>query len=214
LRSNYKDFYDSLIHQSGDDGLEFVRIHKKEWAEIPNPYVRYAWDQNYRDHDIIVGFCDQIYQGRVVGITSSDTATIPRYECIWGIDKILRHRKIDPDSKTWIRNAGNGNWGTNRERYIQEVESWRYLFQKYGPIWLVDPWLIHIHPILDRWQFAKVLSPQEAFFAVRQWVISQHRPEKEIPIVSDETMAEIKGFDPKSAFRRDKGQGPKRKRSA
>lgn len=171
-----------------------------------------------RENEVLVNFAGKKYIGHARSIDNLLSQT-PKYDCVWGVDRLIDRYKIDGNAKHWKWGRAGARLYTFRES-VQEVLDADYskIDEKYGPIWIIqqfDRWsdiYIAKNPILDRWQFAKALPPQEAFFALRRWVISQHRPEKEIPVVSDNLMAEIKGFSPKTSFRKEKGEGPKRKR--
>lgn len=209
LKSNYHDFYDTIIHQSGDDGLMFVRNFDKNKAQI----VLGDFHLPYNNM-VIVGFCGKTYIGLVLPNRDINSLkTWIKYNTIWGIDNIFQYLNIDPNKKWWSYLRGSETYRARYEAYLKRAEKY---FEEYGPIWIIesicDNISITVNPILNRWNFAKALPPQEAFLALRAWVISQHRPEKAIPKVSDETMAEIKGFSAKTSFRREKGEGPKRKR--
>jgi hypothetical protein len=51
-------------------------------------------------------------------------------------------------------------------------------------------------------QFARIVDPYRAFQEISMWLGNQAEPRKAIPEIDDVTMAEAKGFDKKTSFRK------------
>lgn len=67
------------------------------------------------------------------------------------------------------------------------------------------PYRIHYNACLKDYEFYRVFDTIAAYQEIAMWLGNQAEPRKPIPDISDEVMAEIKGFD-KFSFRKDKKQ--------
>jgi hypothetical protein len=210
--SDFYDYYDTICRQNYDDGLTLIRKASIDRKKITD---KFRW---FGNDIIIVGFATPpVYIGYITNYRENLFITTPRYECIWGKEKILNHVKPG-SSKEYVRINSNEWAFLNFKQKLERAETydWSDVFKEYGPIWSMtfSDWAAFIekNPLLNRYQFAKALPPLKAYIALRKYVMNQAEPAKDIPQVSDEMMAEIKGFSAKTSFRKEKGQGPKRKR--
>ncbi len=78
---------------------------------------------------------------------------------------------------------------------------------KYGWGGWERPWIAN--GSLKEWEFFRVFDPFMAFQEISQFMGSLAEPRKPMPHIDDETMAEIKGFNKKTSFRKD--PSPKKK---
>ena len=79
----------------------------------------------------------------------------------------------------------------------------QYKIVKYGTI--------TYHDCLGDFEFFRIFQPVQAFQEINMWLSSQAAPIKPIPQISDEIMLEVKGFDKKLSFRKDKTSNKRRK---
>jgi len=230
--SKFHDYYDSVQAMGQDRSLVYVRnpeeIDCKQGgfffpsctACFRTYYDRFDASRKLDVDDHVVGFCGKIYP--VVKLIFIDRnrpmgEEAPKKFC-YNMDDVdgfihehFRDKQIECyESKDFIPNS---QWQFyHRRRYFtefftvgEEKKYEKHFIEKRCPIIVGDcrhKKIIYNGKLKDV-DFFRVFDPYRAFQEIAMYYGNMAVPLKPIPEITDETMAEIKGFD-KFSFRKDK----------
>lgn len=222
IQSKFKDYYDPLAHQYRDEKVVFERTNKElkgsalpiEISKVADKFKLFS-SQIERTNDKTISryigvlfFCGKVYpfiETAILDLQNNTSTTKFNYTDFSFID-IIEKNTHQPffwcQSKKalakFLKSKYNGNG-------IEDNEA-RELNNKYGPIILCFFGLAEINPCLKGINFH--LHPYIVIQELMAFLQSNH---PKIPEPDNETKVVLKGFD-KFSFRKEKGQGPKRKR--
>lgn len=173
----------------------------------------------------IIGFCGQIYPHIVVS-PRFETTDSKRIVC-HTIDQVkdavrilfkddVYDSFITPERKKrfWKRNRWNLYSYDDLRKFMEAFGNHDAIFEEHkAPIFVIHryfyPWYkqnygneVTINATLKDYEFQRVFDPYQAFQKIAQYLGNMAFPNKPIPEISDEIMAEIKGFD-KWSFRKE-----------
>lgn len=211
-----------------DRSLVYVRNKKEEDGIPPVPGCahfinthRFASSYNLEVDDYTVGFCGKIYL--VLELRKKNTYLKPFEEqpkkfCFNTEDVtefIHSNFKEDVIEYYESKDAKLRDWSWyHKKRFIadsfQKMGEWRENYKKVFtthecPLFVADHTKrkITYNGLLKEVEFYRMFDPYQAFQELSMYWGSLATPQKPMPEISDETMAEIKGFD-KFSFRKDK----------
>lgn len=193
--SKFKDYYDigCAYH---DPSIIYLR-EKKEIKIV-------EYDCDYNVEFAIIGFCGELYKcGLIKSYDKLYNETIDGFYDQEKFDKFLEN--IENVHK--YNNYGYEKYPMMFENPIREKDKFLRYFEKYNcPIFAVHYSKIVINPCLKDYMFFKQFDPYTAYNRIERYLDSVliNKP-KPIPKMSDEDMAEIKGFN-KYSFRKDKSE--------
>lgn len=227
--SNYHDYYDCVQSIDQDRTLIFSRVKKSVFYERKKEFpFNYPIIGNYRTKsltlmDYSVGFCGKIYP--IVKLQKPGLETFSQ-ECLekWcfnidDVDKFVsenfRRTHIDlynekePNSSKYEKQGWA--WGHRRKFFLDffnKIDSKKAeeIFDKEKcPIFVVDyaEKSITFNDCLNDFEFYRLFDPYQAFQEISMYLSNIAIPQKPIPEISDEILAQAKGFD-KFSFRKDK----------
>jgi hypothetical protein len=185
-------------------------------------------------HFDIVGFCGKLYvRTEVVQRRYGTQGNLSWFA--WTaeeVDEIIRERFTEREFEHYRTTAflpyRKNSWGSYRQRAVHEFyiavarpdcKGLVIFEQEKTPVFVVpgrssllDPayqkhqgFFIRVDPLLNAYDFQRVVPPYEAFQQVSMFLGNMAFPNRPIPHVSDEDMAAAKGFD-RFSFRKDPGK--------
>jgi len=228
IKSKQKDFYDGLQAGSVDTDCVYIRHTTEEWipdavlaskafATLLNSKVT----NKKKYHHIVIGFAGNVYQGimchPMVDVNNHDGViqrvpdTKKYQDSIYSVGKfkqfLQEHVKDGPYRNYWLLQQDI------QEKTVHGVLL--HLFEKQlvidkffdkAPIWAMEQCEYGVNvvynPILNNYEFGKVLNPHEAYNQLWRYIATKGRPEMEMPKISDEMNIQRHGFDPRYGFRK------------
>lgn len=211
--SDFRDYYDAVQATGQDRSLVYIRKKKEE-----DSFRLAATFGNYRSwqsecitvSQYIVGYCGQVYPA--LKLTADNGAEKFCYN-LKGVDDFVqanfREKQIE-DYRQKGRGKGYWPWWLRRHDFERVFQKWEDAKGKYGdyfrdnhaPVFVVKGKRVTYNGCLKEVEFFRVKDPYTAFQDISMYLGGLAAPEKPIPQVSDEVMAEIKGFD-KWSFRKE-----------
>ena len=194
---------------------------------VPFPHCDYLGrEQRYNFLRVthgLIGFCGRIYPVAEVW----DRRLLAKPAFCYCVDEVDDYVKTNVPAREAMgydgkpRNWRNG-WQIGERRkdfaeffakYQREADNYACLFEQHrAPVWTAEQnydrdqhvWrtTLRLNECLNHWQFYRVKDPYQAFQAIQQWLSNQAAPERPIPHIPDEILAEAKGFT-KHSFRKD-----------
>lgn len=217
--SNFKDYYDCLSGYSKDDIVyhrvsKFVpkkitlTIPKGDWGIVTSKYIKL-----YQ----ILGFCGKLYYRFVIENPKYGEFGIFYSFSIAEIDNFIRekfsdkfYRQFCGDRPKYYKDrVWNDLTKTAINSFLSNPPEHTQIFEEFKcPIFLYDLSFgnkdIEINLRLNTLGFQKIFNPYQAFQEISMYLGNMAFPNRIIPHISDEIMAEAKGFN-KFSFRKDKG---------
>lgn len=228
--SDFRDYYDGCQALGQDRSLVYVRKRQEIDLKWPGSDSRkYDLSRCGVDHDwVAIKFCGTIYHCAWLQNTNQSGSKKIYCYCVEDVDKFVRQNfPRDEDYEHYLNPPENrSRWPTGYSRSAFErtfaneppnrwndKRPWDYtdakLFPIQEPVAVVDTIanrkMLFVNCQLKNYGFAKVKPPQIAYMEIESWLNNQARPLKPIPHISDEVMAQAKGFD-KFSFRKDKSK--------
>lgn len=241
--SKFKDYYDCIQAMGQDKSVVYLRnefdVKRFHSPGVFAPICRYG---DVNAHAVTIGFCGKVYPLIEVRVTDESNPRRPTTKVAFcynteAVDNFLQEN-ISPERfeiyldssrfpyyKFWV-------YGFKRrdvQKYFHEAEREQNLYENVfienkAPIFVSDRKWKSLkysgHPgtifntSLKEYEFYRVFDPYMAFQELSMYVGGVlAMPNKKIPEISDEVMAEAKGFDKKTSFRKAPG-GKKRKNKA
>lgn len=225
--SRKHDYYDIGLGLGHEDSVVYVR------EPVDIELHKYSKPRKTMFDYVFVGFCGKIYVACVAHAFKPIDDIVGVCYTIEEVDRFVRENFSKRDAERYSgsnsRTRSSGypsswigdplyNYGlTDRNsicvsfKNMKDSAFSRYsnLFREYNcPIFVVDPPenKIHVNCLLRPWEFYKVFDPYSAFQEISMYVGGVLlAPVNPVPVVSDETMRDIKGFD-KFSFRKDKSK--------
>jgi hypothetical protein len=223
IKSNFRDYYDS-VQQYGQDDILYIR-EPKSFVERGN---------GGGSSSIYIGFAGKIYpilciQPDILCFTiddcdkyysNKDNVILKGVRNLyWNLDERGRfegrhyHHLSRAKLIRWFANDHIATMSYEQPQIDWQTKYLPTIFEKYkAPIFHIathdwDHVKITINPCVRKYELYRVLSPYQAYQELLMYLSNQARPIKEPPKIDDRTMVEIKGFD-KFSFRK---QSSKRK---
>jgi hypothetical protein len=208
--SSFRDYYDCIQRVHFDKSIVYNRIpHKVELKKWPFPRREQIYAQRTNIEAHIIGFCGKIYPVLFVDISTVGYTDTKRH-IVYNFSEL--ETLLTPYTKKiskWYKNP-LGNAKKFFDQCKQEQNKHTDVFQDGGaPVFVAQEskyrhslsW-VEYNTNLTPFEFYRVFDPHTAFQEIYMYLNNQAEPRKEIPHISDEIMAEIKGFDPPWSFRR------------
>jgi len=194
--SDFKDYYDGVQRTIYDGSVIYKR--KKLVMGIPS---RYSYRRNFIG--IWITFCGKSYYG--VALLNNDNAVISKY--LYSSDKFEEYVKNNAPDLLGKFTGYNNNLDALKKLEQKENKESLEMWDKYhAPIitWRHDNTHV-VNDSLSQYNFQTVKDSFTAFQDIYTYLGGKASPEKELPVLSDEIMRDIKGFD-KFSFRKDKSR--------
>lgn len=205
-----RDYYDCIQRIVQDRNLVYVRNTK----EI-GKYHNYNYFRSIKDIEIerfIIGFCGKLYAGIKIAHENENDIFYNFLDANEFILDNLSHR----DSYDYERNLSPFNQSKRSlYRFFKDYSiNYDWLLQKFSftvPIFvLCEEYFskeikLIANPLLNQYKFYKVFDTYRTFQELQMYLGSLAAPLKEIPVLDDITMRDIKGFN-KFSFRKDKSK--------
>lgn len=205
--SEYKDYYDHMQGADQDKETVFVRKRSELWADNLNILSGSLGLYGSR----YVGFCGKIYPYKIY--RKYDKNGRFHIEEYWeGFDE---KPEYDSRRNSWYRLNTDESW---------YQKDYAYLFDKFGPIFLLDgcrrnnsnKWdtFVVINPNINKeipGRFQKIIPPPQAYQLLTQYIYNSANKGRPIPEMDNDTKISLAGFD-ENSFRNTKPGGPRRKR--
>jgi hypothetical protein len=185
----YKDYYDCI--KANDFEQVPVYIRKQYTKQVKNfiPYIPYG-------ACIIIGFCGKMYPM----IQGNEGYMDPQETFSYSLKEVEKFYWWERLSK-WDKEVYN-------RFFVHDYTSFygKQFEKERCPIFVVKQHRnydeIHYNAHLNKYDFARIVPPYQAYQAVRMWLDNQAMPEKPIPEMDDQTKAEAHGYN-KFSFRKD-----------
>jgi hypothetical protein len=229
--SDRKDYYDCVQANDQDRETLFIREEKSERhprRSWPFPYIeRYGSIDNINYSVIVVGFCGKVYGALHFDCYRWDK---PSNNAIcWGIAQVDDFLNANLNKKAleqyntpckfnkashWRGILVSREWRRDNilaffNEFQTKQNDFSAMFTGPRPIFVAtyspnrEEYDIVFNAQLKPVQFFRIFGPQYAYQELTQWVYNQAVPQKPIPQLDDETLAESKGFNRKTSFRKD-----------
>lgn len=227
--SPFHDYYDVVQSQGQDHTLIYQRRERTITPKTYPFPVFHRWWRHYPGdmslYQKVIGFCGKIYpafwlsKGEVKK-TAFNIGDVDKF-----VHDNFNEKQIEgymqKRHKRW-KSGTNKNWPFEQARFKfieffdkldKEKDKYRELFeQERCPIFVAESretdritWkavgTITFNPRLKDYDFQRAFDPYQAFQEISMFMGNLAEPRKPIPPISDEIMAEIKGFD-KWSFRK------------
>lgn len=216
IKSNFKDYYDGQKRHDQEAEPVVIRQGNQTVEECQNIFPKVFYNTPW----IAIGFAGMIYPAMLRKYT--ERLWVPRddyfrdetiFENIWTPE---RAKEVWPSTRT--------DYMTGKNKIDLFFEEWTRpqlcdeLTKLYGGIFKIYPengrrYVVR-NPRLDGTGIQRVLPAHIAWHNLYRWACNQQRPEKPIPVMSNEVKIQQAGFDLRSSFRGDKGRKPNRKRES
>lgn len=230
--SDRRDYYDCVQANDQDRETLFIREEKMEkhprrsWP-FPN-FERYGKVDNISYSVIAVGFCGKVYGALHLDSYQWDK---PNTNAIcWGIAQVdeFFNANLSKKALEQYNTPCKFNKASHWRREILISKEWRRdsiveffkqfqerqnefgaMFTGPRPIFVAtcnpnrEDYEVVYNAQLKPVQFFRLFGPQLAYQELTLWVYNQAVPQKPIPKLDDETLAESKGFNRKTSFRKD-----------
>ena len=223
-----KDFYDGImLSLYRDHDFLFVREEEIVWSDRKKPtsFNFNPWNWNSVDQDwpfgdhtymgrvdhqrlVFVGFCGRVYP-------AIETSTYKKYINEYGNECGDWCYEYDYDPKFTVKGKIFDLTINDIPRVFEMyknpprtfLDHWQKMMEeKRSPVFVASPgWktnTIEWNPHLSDYNFHHVMDQHQMAQKIYQFFSNLASPEVEIPEVDDVTMAEIKGFDKKTSFRK------------
>lgn len=226
ILSDYHDYYDGLMAVDEDRELIYQRKVKEipyklgSWGEkgnFPFPLCRGVttkyWQYPFYNEQYIVGFCGVIYPFLTMRVklrgASVSCRTIEDLDIF--IEANFSEEEVAGYRSKKIRRKWHGFHRSVYKDFFDECESkkgaYGHIFEEHrSPIFMAQAdagrAILVVNAPLGDFGFAKIVEPYQAYQEIRMFLGNMAAPEKPIPQVDDETMAEIKGHGGKYSFRK------------
>lgn len=232
ILSPFKDYYDCAMGLGQDTDLVYKRFPEETKLlkySFPWCYENvFVPTDKAIVSQVVIGFCGSIYpvfklrNPRSLGVeecvcfTLSDVDDFAKaiyhkreYEIFCVHKSKDHHRWRGPLSRAWRKY----HWEEVFAKFDDYSKSGqhRQFFKEPHPIFVVeksehtyrDPSTLTHNAMLKPYEFYRVRDPYQAFQDISMYLGNMAEPRKPIPEISDEVMAEAKGFD-KFSFRKQK----------
>jgi len=219
--SDFHDYYDCAQSYGQDMETIYQRKEKEiEYKEKMFPFFygfRYNSPLDCATRAWVIGFCGNIYP--VLEVCKNEDSdycyNIEQLES--SFETNFKKKEIEEYylKKTgWKKNKKSGRDNTKKyfAKYEEKKKSYERLFKENrSPLFVAKErkyydCLINYNAPLKDFEFYKIFDPHTAYQEISMYMYNFAEPMKEIPEISDETMAEIKGFD-KWSFRKEPKKG-------
>ncbi len=232
ILSTFHDYYDGVQAHGQDGGLQYVRkvVEEDLGAKWPWPWIIPHSERAFRIKNHVIGFCGKIYPVLHLSTFGTDGKEAYCYnvdEVDAFVLPLLKKKALEVylDEKKWYYTGFHVAQRRKQFRSFFEAfaeigdkQQWR--FEKnlspifvaslkgrayhYGSEERADPGQkIEWNGQLRGFGFVRVKEPYTAYQEISMFLGNMAFPNKPIPAISDEIMAEIKGFN-KYSFRKDK----------
>lgn len=208
--SKFHDYYDGVAKTGVDTSLRYIR-NKIKIEDISIPANGGA-SHNAYINILYIGFCNKIY----FTVSCLDDCKYHYYYKDEDVAAFCERRKIKYQNsianhfKLW-----NEDYLINFDYTggIREQTAAKDIFEKYkSPIFTIKAYsspnknnLVTLNDCLKQYEFYRKIEPYTAYQEIRMWLSNQAAPEKSIPHIPDDIMAQAKGFN-KYSFRKDKSK--------
>lgn len=228
--STFHDYYDCGQSYGQDSSMIYQR-HPKEVRVAAFPFKKGIWWRGTGDIDInyhVVGFCGKVYP--ILRVSKGLYTTLAeRIEKICFslkdfdnfIESNCKEIIIEEYRSQKYKYTRGFHWNLKRhkmneffEEFFSKQDKFGHLFEnERSPIFSCearryiiegkDVYKINYNCMLKAFEFFRLFDPYMAYQEISMFFGNMAEPRKKIPVISDEVMSEIKGFD-KFSFRKPK----------
>jgi hypothetical protein len=230
--SDFHDYYDAAQSMGQDRTLIYQRQKRKIWSEeektnlkLPLRLQDRGWHL-IRFYNLFVGFCGQLYPLVEIQRNEQERYTKHCYSIeqvdAWIVEHCsLKEQDIYKGKPYYEKHAVRRNWPVDghRSEFIKYFDNCQAQEQFVGPILekynvplfiAENQWhnykqetLITLNGSLKEVEFYRVFDTYRTYQEISMYLGNFVQPRKPIPAISDEIMAEAKGFD-RFSFRKEK----------
>lgn len=230
-RNTESDYYDCMQKYTEDRETTYKR---KELQEETLPFKKVFEDTTYsvglgllspkysiyHTRTFIIGFCGELILSLEKELVMPECGKDRIKEYYYGYENIMSQIELAHASPTKYQSRHLKKWELKTPTaYYENVKTVLDKLNKKAveelfeitPIWSLyrgychDEVIFKTDPLLKRYNFQTVYSPPNAYQKLESYLYNVARPLKPIPEISDEIMAEAKGFN-KYSFRKDKSK--------
>lgn len=198
-----KDYYDCIQKTGQDESLIYIRktreLESKYYASVGNTIIGDMFITRF-----IVGFCGKIYPGVKIGPLCQCDEIFYDFK---KMDEYLMQNMQNKYIEKYIKTTGHTEGRKSLLKFFErDYGNLINIFSYNIPIFTIykdGKDILCENPLLNELKFFKVFNPYMAFQELSMYLGSLAVPIKEIPVLDDITMRDIKGFN-KFSFRKDK----------
>lgn len=222
-----KDYYDCIMREGVDTGLVYVRRPRK----VLNKYKGFRLsNRTYRHFKCeVIGFAGKLYPVVIASNGDGVDRTTAYCYSVEEVDKWVQSTLGDKAYEGYVAASpfarkNSWDWCERRldvKKFFNEQPTSTPVFeQEKTPIFVARcEWnpnarrydrVVEIDALLKDYDFMRMKPPQQAYQEIAMFLGGMAFPNKEIPRLDDETMAEIKGHGGKYSFRKPPSKGKKR----
>lgn len=191
----------------------------KEYPVCPANTYRYYPHRTFQVYQRLIGFCGKVYPVLQLG-SGVHQESVLAYS-VDDVDEFVLARYKEKEVDAYFSKDWNNTWARSDRhdkfaQYFDEAKkkelAYTDIFQKYGvPIWVYDTNKnlnkLILNAPLKQLEFYRVMDAYTTYQELLMFYGGLAQPLKPIPKLDDETMVEIKGFDPKYGFRKPPSKG-------
>jgi hypothetical protein len=231
IKSDFRDYYDHAMKHGVDRSVVYKRYQRKAETETRKASMYFpslgkagmSHRFEVKAEDFVIGFCGLVYP--VVRLSPDgwlfDKERREKTRTAFSIkevDDYVRKEFRAKDSNWYFGRYGarkrfeihfenvadeNGRHAKAFEDNRSPIFVWARRDVFSGGKWeskVEITWDAKLEPF----EFIRMFEPYTAYQEIAMWLNNQAEPRKPIPEISDEIMVEIKGFDKRYSFRKDK----------
>lgn len=225
--SNFHDYYDGVQKVDQDRQLVYNRRSKMEELKVHIPFAHSHHDTGPIEYNqILIGFCGVLYpvlslkawndkdrMRSLAGVIAFNLQEVDSFAERTLNEKNLAVYRGESKRPLYLfyRTATRDRIKNLFDKQEETAGSYRHIFeQAQCPVFITHPSAerggkdkIEWNARLKDYEFYRKFGVQQAWQEISMFLGGLAEPRKPIPPISDETMAEIKGFN-KFSFRKDK----------
>lgn len=212
--SKFHDFYDPISQYDDDRSILYHRNYAEEYIDDLTGLIRHR-QYGFETQQISIGLAGNIYPCVHVSFNYSGYQSINISEYLYDADSVIDIVGKKPPMGYYQRQKSKWednnfkDFATNVKKIFSEQLNYHKFFGC-APIFVIfhrsNTWersKVCYNYELRTINFHKFLDPYTAYQNLRMYIESMAQPLKPIPIIDDETMQSIKGFDHKYSFRKE-----------
>lgn len=212
--SKFHDFYDPVSQYDYDKSTIYHRTEAEEKIDGLTGLIRHS-QYGFETRQISIGFAGQIYPCVHVSFNYSGYKSINISEYLYNVDSIVDMVAKKPPMEYYHKQKSKWeddnfkSFVINVKKVFSEYPK-EYKFFGRAPIFVIfhrySDWeesRVCYNFELRKIGFEKFLDPYTAYQNLRMYIEGMAQPSKPIPVIDDETMQSIKGFDHKYSFRKE-----------
>lgn len=199
--SSFHDYYDGVMRSVFDKDTLYIRKPIQIISKLNRFVIEGRYDRNISCKTYTVFVAGKVYPSITI---KYNLRTETRF---YSADDVIHYIQEHSESKyNYFKKSVHDYFNFFTQSEIEKAFSLveQPVFVMYYD-YIKRCYIFDTEKTLESLEFQKIISPYEIFQEIYQYICNQASPEKPIPHVSDEILAEAKGFD-KYSFRKAKSK--------